>query len=190
MKKYLLTVLFIGFFFVSAHAQTQALSHLGQPIVEHIALRTFGLTSNVCPGSHSGSNVFALTRFNAYGTPTPKEFNVPGSKKFVITDIKWDNRLLSAGSTGLPGVTDSLGINLDAYNLSGQSRGTLFFSERVTVDSNTKDAVVGGAENILSGIIVGPGVVICPSGNLLGHISGLVPFEPFVEIRGYLIPKN
>jgi len=159
------------------------LSHLGQPIQDHVTLvNAFQHPEEVCSARLLGSAGFAdqvLVRMSPNGTLSPDKFQVPNGRILVITDITWST-FATLGDPLIVGTTLSLGLSL----VRPESSATVASADE-TID--TAEGRPGASVHLVSGVAVGPGSEICPSAVQASPQRVIAVKLARVIINGYLI---
>ena len=152
---------------------------LAKPAVdpnEHVQLRLLGGTTPCQEGR-------AYRRVLLDGSLEPSEFVVPADKVFLVTDVQWTAR---DGTTGLqPGWTVYFNI------LSADQHGggpAIYTSAPVEITVENQEGRLGSAENMTSGVTVGPGRRLCPNMFSTNQTQGGTNATDTSYVRGVLLP--
>jgi hypothetical protein len=169
---------------VTTSARAQSLSHLAQPIRQHVSLAAFPDPASVCRELGNGRAKFSFFRQFPDGTLANQAFSVPSGQEFVITDVVW----LGKGGGGGFGNFTAIRLFLDVHDRAGEFLDNLYRSAPINlIESGTQ--VVGGKDQIVAGLRVGPRRVICPT--VVNEQRFGTSGSPIndAQLYGYLIPK-
>jgi len=154
-------------------------SHLGQKVADHVVLVSqFTETPQQC----SFPVKIELLRLLASGTLT--KFEIPAGRALVVTDVDWLAQRPDGSQTFSPGTSVSASIRLEA---GPQTSWAAFRSRSIPITEETKRALPGASEQLTTGFVVGPGVVICPLAQHLDVSGGGGANLLELILRGYLI---
>ena len=128
----------------------------------------------------------AFFRKGMDGVVDSEEFVVPDDYALLITDISW---VASHGTTAfIPGRT--LRLRLQDADPDGENPASAFISCPVEITEENKFALLGGTDSLNTGILIGPGRIVCPSvsNNSQGGFAANLMSAGF--LRGKLVPIN
>ena len=109
---------------------------------------------------------------------------MPVGKVLLVTDVQWTAR---DGTTGLqPGWT--IYYNLLSADATG-SGPAIYTSAPVEITVANQEGRLGGAENMISGVTVGPGRRLCPNMFSTSQTQGGPNATDSSYVRGVLLPE-
>ena len=136
-------------------------------VQDHVMLRF------VSGGDDPPCGFGAFFRLFPDGSLSPSPFVVPKGRVLVITDFVWS--AIDGFSALTPGM--SLRAALDTYSAPATDFSRVFESDPVYITTENQDGRLGTNSKIESGVMVGPGRLICPfateSNQLISATVGL-----------------
>jgi hypothetical protein len=163
-----------------APAVDNILSHLGQPVAQHVTLELVGGMKGGC-GPAKLDFVRVLPDGNTESTPEGLGYRVPEGKLLVVTDVDWQyvhpKRAEAAGQIQV--------LRLSVENFAKPENKRRAFESTVTLSSQGEG---GTSQSMASGFVVSAKARICPDvfPGPQGPPSGL----QHLIVRGYLIAEK
>jgi hypothetical protein len=150
------------------------LSHLGQHILDHVTLISQDGDNNCQTSFHK-----ILVRMLPNGTLSSGEFQVPPNRLLVITDVTWAT---------FPTVQLIVGETLHlAIDLKLLDRPRIYSVIETNQTIDTAEGEPGGSVHLVSGVVVGSGIELCPNASMITPSSSVSIRLNHVTINGYLI---
>ena len=158
-------------------------SHMGQKVVDHVVLvYQFTDTPQNCASPLIN---FELLRFFPSGILT--KFVIPAGRALVVTDVEWIALPQPPALELPPGHGVSMRIRLETGSQNPSEKHEAFRSRTIPITEETRFNRPGSSEQLTTGFVVGPNVVMCPLGLASDTFGGSdLPLEQVI-LRGYLI---
>jgi hypothetical protein len=121
-------------------------------------------------------------RVNSDGSLETVPFVVPNNRALIVTDVHWSAD--PAPTVFTPGRATRLTLAI----FSGtEFVRAVYRSSPVFITTENQNALVGGADHLTTGFVVGPGKALCPFANTAHPLGSSTNTPVFVLLYGHLI---